>query len=244
MKVDSSPIPLPSQRTEHVGRCKGERCEHPWELMGSRTGTRQRAQTNVPVIVDSGNYRLINLPLIPSKVLDCIFKQTANKHLKKMTTRNQWEFPGDRSGQSWFLLDLFVCLFVYLIYLWWGRLPWANMCYQSSFLLEEGCCWANICASLPPFCMWHTATVHTRHLNLQTLDCQSRAHGLNHYTTGPVLIYFFNEMLDYHIRMPKSKNILTTGQPIYLSPLPFFFCDGFRIQNYQIEHSAVKRESL
>lgn len=50
--------------------------------MGSRTGTRPRTQTNVPVIMDSGNYRLINLPLIPRKVPDWIVKQASHEHFK------------------------------------------------------------------------------------------------------------------------------------------------------------------
>ena len=39
-------------------------------------------QRNVPVIVDSGNYRLINLPLILSKVPDWIVKQASSEHFK------------------------------------------------------------------------------------------------------------------------------------------------------------------
>ena len=45
-------------------------------------------QTNVPVIMDSGNYRLINLPLVPRKIADWIVKQASSEHFK---TDDHWE---------------------------------------------------------------------------------------------------------------------------------------------------------
>lgn len=84
-----------------------DHCEQPWELSGSRMGTNIRMQTKVPVIADSGNYRLINLPLIPSKVLYWIAKQATSEHLKKTTSRNQWDFTRNWLSQSLFPLYVF-----------------------------------------------------------------------------------------------------------------------------------------
>ena len=35
---------------------------------------------------------------------------------------------------------------------------WANMLLIFLFLLEEDCPWANVCANLPPLCMWNATT--------------------------------------------------------------------------------------
>ena len=70
--------------------------------------------------------------------------------------------------------------------------PWANTCCQPSSFCMEDCRWASIGANLPLFYV-DTATawldkwceVHGWDPNQQTPGCQSRAHKLNHYTTGP-----------------------------------------------------------
>ena len=75
------PAPLASQTTVHICRCNGRTtassCEILWEVDQG-----QMTHRNVPVIVDSGNYRLINLPLILSKVPHWIVKQASSEHFK------------------------------------------------------------------------------------------------------------------------------------------------------------------
>ena len=70
----------------------------------------------------------------------------------------------------------------------------ANVNFSFIFFFgEEDCPWANICANLPLFCMWHAVTAwleeqceaHTQDLNEWT-PCNWRGRlELNRYTTGP-----------------------------------------------------------
>ena len=75
---------------------------------------------------------------------------------------------------------------------------------QTSFfiylLIDEDWPWADICASLPLFCMWGATTawldewcvdVCALDPNLWTLGCWSRACELNHCATGLALILLF-----------------------------------------------------
>lgn len=75
--------------------------------MGSRTRPRRRTQANVPVIMGSGNYTLINL-LVPGKVIDWVVKQAASElvNLKKDDYEEPSEFISNWSDQSLFLFCL------------------------------------------------------------------------------------------------------------------------------------------
>ena len=92
-----------------------------------------------------------------------------------------------------------------IIYFYFGEedWPWANIWLPifPSFFLEEDCPWANICANLPLFCMWNAATawLSERHVGPSlksepwTLGHQSETCELNHYATGPPLVFFRSE---------------------------------------------------
>ena len=65
------------------------------------------------------------------------------------------------------------------------------------FSLEEGCCWANICASLPLFCMWDAATAWLDEVcrstpGIWTCECGAiEAECVNLTTTPPAGPRFF-----------------------------------------------------
>ena len=81
----------------------------------------------------------------------------------------------------------------------WGRLALSwHLLPIFLFLLEEDCCWANICANLPLFCVgcqhsltWWVVLSPRTGSELVNPGLPSGLHELNHYATRPALLDFF-----------------------------------------------------
>ena len=58
--------------------------------------------------------------------------------------------PSSSPGISYFSKEPWLYFLFFSFFFWWGRL--------ALFLFEEDCCWANICGSLPLFCMWDASS--------------------------------------------------------------------------------------
>ena len=133
-----------------------------------------------------------------------------------------------------------------LIFFLWGRSALSqHLLPIFLFLLEEDGPWANICASLPPFCILDAATarldewcwVRAQDPNPQTPGHRSWGRELNHYTTGPALrslIFRSNHLQASSVvctwAVSSSKRFISRKQCTWENAQEIFMCVCWKIK--------------